>query len=95
LVAKVNGCSVCVKVCPIQRYGLEAVIAHRQETGTILGVGTDELEGYDWPLDGYHYGPGDRPRLEPEFFEVELFSVNRDGSPRGEPSSVDVPSPLT
>ena len=95
LVAKVNGCSVCVKVCPIQRYGLSAVIEHRKETGLIKGTGSDELEGYNWPLDGFRYGPGERPKLDPSFFELGVFKVNRDGTPRGEPNSVDIPSPLT
>jgi len=95
VVAKVNGCSVCMKVCPIQRYGLEAVLKHRAATGEILGRGTDELEGYNWPLNGYHYPPGQRPRLETEFFEVELLPVNRDGSMSGRPSPKTVPTPLT
>ena len=30
VVSKVNGCSVCMKVCPIQRYGLAEVIRHRE-----------------------------------------------------------------
>lgn len=62
VVVQAAGCAVCMKVCPIQRYGLDAVLEHREQTGTILGVGTDELEGYDWPLDGKHYGPGETPR---------------------------------
>ena len=95
VVAKVNGCSVCVKVCPIQRYGLAAVLEHRAATGEILGRGTDELEGYNWPLDGYHYSPGQRPGLETAFFDVELLPVNRDGTLRGGPSPRGIPSPLT
>jgi hypothetical protein len=50
-----------MKVCPVQRYGLDAILEHREKTGEILGVGSDELEGYDWPLDGRHYGPGETP----------------------------------
>ena len=95
VVAKANGCSVCVKVCPVQRYGLQAVLDHRAATGEILGLGSDELEGYDWPLDGGHYGPGERPKLEPAFFDLEVFPVNRDGSVRGDPSSASVATPLT
>jgi len=57
------GCSVCMKVCPIQRYGLPAVLQHYESTGEILGKDTDDLEGYDWPLDGQHYGPGSSPRV--------------------------------
>ena len=43
------------------------------ETGEVLGRDSDELEGYDWPLDGRHYGPGARPRLGPSFFDVPGF----------------------
>jgi epoxyqueuosine reductase len=73
VVAQVNGCSVCMKVCPVQRYGLARVHEHFEETGRILGVGTDELEGYDWPIDGLHYGPGERPELPGGFFDVPGF----------------------
>ena len=65
VVSQANGCSVCLKVCPVQRYGLSAVLDHyERHNGAILGIGTDELEGYDWPLDGLHYGPAQRPYLE-------------------------------
>ncbi|HZC10259.1 MAG TPA: 4Fe-4S dicluster domain-containing protein [Mycobacterium sp.] len=57
------GCSICMKVCPVQRYGLPAVVAHYERTGQILGKDTDDLEGYDWPLDGRHYGPGVTPHV--------------------------------
>jgi hypothetical protein len=70
-----------MKVCPIQRYGLPRVLEHYRETGEILGKGSDELEGYQWPLDGVHYGPGERPRLAPEFFQVPGF---RPGEPTPE-----------
>ena len=95
VVSKVNGCSVCMKVCPIQRYGLAEVIGHRETTGEILGVGSDELEGYDWPLDGRRYGPGQRPRLDSEFFELEILPVNRDGTMKSGPRPASVPTPLT
>ena len=95
VVSQVHGCSVCMKVCPIQRYGLAEVIRHRASTGEILGVGSDELEGYVWPLDGRRYGPGQRPRLEPDFFELEVLPVNRDGTPKSGPSPARVPTPLT
>jgi epoxyqueuosine reductase len=62
VVVSAEGCAVCMKVCPIQRYGLEAVQQHYSATGgQILGKETDELEGYDWPIDGRHYGPGEKP----------------------------------
>jgi hypothetical protein len=59
---------VCMKVCPIQRYGLTNVIDEFKRSGKVLGKGTDELEGYDWPLDGLRYGPGERPKLSKKFF---------------------------
>jgi epoxyqueuosine reductase len=62
MVAQVDGCAICMKVCPVQRYGLPAVIDHFTSTGKILGSGTDELEGYTWPVDGRHYGPGEKPK---------------------------------
>jgi len=73
VVAQVNGCSICMKVCPVQRYGLGAVLDHYEQTGDIVGTGSDELEGFDWPLDGRHYGPTKRPPLEPAFFDVPGF----------------------
>lgn len=57
------GCSICMKVCPVQRFGLDAVLEEYGRTGQILGKDTDDLEGYDWPLDGEHYGPGQRPSV--------------------------------
>jgi ferredoxin len=61
VVAQAAGCGICMKVCPVQRYGLDAILEHREKTGEILGIGSDELEGYDWPLDNRHYGPGETP----------------------------------
>jgi Pyruvate/2-oxoacid:ferredoxin oxidoreductase delta subunit len=61
IVAQVAGCAVCQKVCPAQRYGLPAVINEFKASGKILGRGTDELEGYIWPVDGKYYGAGERP----------------------------------
>ena len=95
VVSQVHGCSVCMKVCPIQRYGLDEVIRHRASTGEILGVGSDELEGYAWPLDGRRYGPGQRPKLEADFFELEVLQVNRDGTPKAGAAPAPVPTPLT
>jgi epoxyqueuosine reductase len=59
--ARTEGCAVCMKVCPVQRYGLTAVLDELERSGRILGRGTDELEGYRWPLDGKHYGPRELP----------------------------------
>jgi epoxyqueuosine reductase len=69
VVAQAHGCAVCMKVCPVQRYGLGAVYDHYAETGNILGVGTDELEGYTWPADELFYRVGRSPRVPAEFFD--------------------------
>jgi epoxyqueuosine reductase len=63
VVAQAAGCAVCMKVCPVQAYGLGAVIDCFDRTGTILGQHTDDLEGYDWFFDGRHYPPGQTPRV--------------------------------
>jgi ferredoxin len=76
VVGKAAGCSVCMKTCPVQRFGLTAVIAEFTATGHILGKDTDDLEGYDWPLDGKHYGPGEKPKLGPEIFETPGFEFD-------------------
>ncbi len=72
-VAQADGCAVCMKVCPVQRYGLAAVLSEFAHSGRILGRGSDQLEGYDWPLDGRHYGPGERPRLPIAFHDPPGF----------------------
>jgi ferredoxin len=64
VVAVAEGCAICMKVCPIQRYGLESVKDHFIEHGEILGAETDELEGYTWPLDGRFYGAKQKPRID-------------------------------
>ena len=61
IVSRAEGCAVCMKVCPVQRYGLDAVLDHRERTGEILGKGSDDLEGYPWPLDGHFYRAGETP----------------------------------
>jgi NAD-dependent dihydropyrimidine dehydrogenase PreA subunit len=65
-IIQAHGCAVCMKVCPIQKYGLAAVRDHLLSSGEILGKGTDELEGYDW-IDGRHYEPHQHPRLTASF----------------------------
>jgi epoxyqueuosine reductase len=64
VVVGVEGCAICMKVCPVQRYGLDAVRQHLTETGSILGAGSDELEGFSWPLDGRFYGADAKPRVD-------------------------------
>lgn len=85
VVAQASGCAICMKVCPVQRYGLEAILDHREKTGEILGVGSDELEGYDWPLDGEHYGPGETPRVGDEIMSNPdlIFDYSRKEPPSG------------
>jgi ferredoxin len=78
VVGKAAGCSVCMKTCPVQRFGLPAVLAEFEATGRVLGKDTDDLEGYDWPLDGRHYGPGEKPKLAAEVFETPGFEFDPD-----------------
>ena len=47
VMARYEGCGVCMKVCPIQRYGMKPVMEHYVETGEVLGKGTDNLEGFE------------------------------------------------
>ena len=68
VMARYEGCGVCMKVCPIQRYGMKPVMEHYVETGEVLGKGTDNLEGYEMRDKGY-FGPGELPHFEREFFD--------------------------
>ena len=70
VMAKYEGCGVCMKVCPIQRYGMEPVMTHFVETGEILGKNTDNLEGYAFEDRGGYFGPGELPKFDSEFFEI-------------------------
>ena len=88
IVAQAHGCSICIKVCPVQRYGLPAVIDEYKRSGKILGKNTDELEGYTWPIDGRYYGAGERPAsastqemLSPPgfFLDMKRTQVKEDG----------------
>ena len=69
VMARYEGCAVCMKVCPIQRYGMKPVMEHYIETGQVLGKGTDNLEGYTLRDKGY-FGPGELPHFDHEFFEI-------------------------
>jgi len=86
ILAQAHGCAICMKVCPIQRYGLEPVITHFKRTGEILGKGTDELEGYAWPLDGRYYGAGRKPPISSELVHPPGWHFDKD---RTEPIGVD------
>ncbi|HEY1972232.1 MAG TPA: 4Fe-4S dicluster domain-containing protein [Pseudonocardia sp.] len=83
VVAQTHGCAVCMKVCPVQRYGLDAVHRHYERTGDILGKGSDELEGYVWPPDGRYYGPGEKPRITRELISPPGWPFDKDAT--GEP----------
>jgi epoxyqueuosine reductase len=83
VVAQASGCAVCMKVCPVQRYGLTAVLEKYKQSGRILGKNSDELEGYSWPLDGRHYGPEARPSLDASFFDVPGFGARADDGRHG------------
>jgi epoxyqueuosine reductase len=84
VVAREHGCAICMKVCPIQRYGLEAVTEHFEQNGTVLGVGSDELEGFDWPRDGRRYGPGKKPRVNSELVNPPGWVYDASASERAD-----------
>jgi len=69
VMARYDGCAVCMKTCPVQRYGMQAVMEHYVETGEVLGKGTDGLEGYTFEDKGY-FGPGQLPMFDRAFFEI-------------------------
>ena len=75
VMARYLGCGVCMKVCPIQKYGMKNVMEHYAETGQVLGKGTHDLEGFTLEDKGY-FGPGELPVFDRGFFEI----------PRGHPS---------
>ena len=68
VMTRYSACGVCMKVCPVQRYGLKPVMEHYAATGQILGKGTDNLEGYEMGRMGY-FGPGELPKFDNEFFD--------------------------
>jgi epoxyqueuosine reductase len=69
IMARYLGCGICMKVCPIQKFGLKAVMEHYIETGEVLGKGTHQLEGYMIEDKGY-FGPGELPTFDPEIFDM-------------------------
>lgn len=48
---------------------MKPVLDHYNETGQVLGKGTDLLEGYNMRDKGY-YGPGELPHFNKEFFTI-------------------------
>ncbi len=69
VMARYLGCGVCMKVCPIQKYGLKNVMEHYASTGQVLGKGTHDLEGYTLEGKGY-FGPGEMPVFDRDFFDM-------------------------
>jgi ferredoxin len=69
VMARYLGCGICMKVCPIQKYGMQPVMEHYVTTGEVLGKGTDSLEGYTLHDKGY-FGPGELPSFTGEFFKM-------------------------
>ena len=69
VMTRYSGCGICMKVCPIQKYGMKPVMEHYVETGEVLGKGTDNLEGYTLPDKGY-FRPGRLPQFRPAFFAM-------------------------
>ena len=69
VMTRYTGCGVCMKVCPIQKYGMKNVMVHYAETGQVLGKGTHDLEGYELEGKGY-YGPGEMPVFDRDFFKM-------------------------
>lgn len=71
VMARYSGCGICMKVCPIQKYGLKETMEHYIETGEILGKGTANLEAYELPDKGY-FRPGKLPVFGGEFFQMPV-----------------------
>ncbi len=69
IMVEYEGCAVCMKVCPIQRYGMEPVMEHYLDAGEILGKGTSNLEGYELRGKGY-CGPDELPHFDRETFDI-------------------------
>jgi Pyruvate/2-oxoacid:ferredoxin oxidoreductase delta subunit len=69
IMARYLGCGICMKVCPVQKYGMQTVMQHYAETGQVLGKGTHDLEGYEIEGKGY-FGPGELPVFERDFFSA-------------------------
>jgi Pyruvate/2-oxoacid:ferredoxin oxidoreductase delta subunit len=69
VMARYLGCGICMKVCPVQKYGMQTVMDHYAATGQVLGKGTHDLEGYTLEGKGY-FGPGEMPVFEGGFFNM-------------------------
>ena len=73
VMARYDSCGVCMKTCPVQRYGMKNVMEHYATTGQVLGKGTHLLEGYNLRELGY-FGPGELPRFDSDFFHFPTQS---------------------
>ena len=69
IMARFSGCGICMKVCPIQKYGMKDVMEHYVETGDVLGKGSDDLESYSLGDKGY-FPTGKLPSFNKEFFDM-------------------------
>jgi len=69
VMARYLGCGICMKTCPVQKYGMKNVMEHYAETGQVLGKGTHDLEGYTLEGKGY-FGPGELPTFDRGFFDM-------------------------
>ena len=69
VMTRFSGCGICMKVCPIQKYGMKDVMEHYVETGDVLGKGSDDLESYSLGNKGY-FPTGKLPSFNKEFFEM-------------------------
>jgi ferredoxin len=89
------GCAICMKVCPVQRYGLETVTREFERTGAIVGKGTDELESYVWPVDGKRYCAGAKPPIPRGLTHPSdlTFEPPRYAKPPSAEVSAPVPTP--
>ena len=67
--ARYLGCGICMKACPIQKYGMKTVMEHYAATGQVLDKGTHDLEGYVLEEKGY-FGPGELPLFDGHFFRI-------------------------
>ncbi len=74
VMARYSDCGVCMKVCPVQKYGMKEVLDHYAETGQVLGKGTHDLEGFTLEDKGY-FGPGEMPVFDPGFFNMPKGSL--------------------
>jgi epoxyqueuosine reductase len=88
IVAQASGCSICMKVCPIQKYGLPAVTDEFERSGRILGRGTEELESFVWPLDGTLYPPGKLPVIPPDVATPPGIVIHAPAGPPPEDAAV-------